>query len=409
MKIVQINSVCGQGSTGRIAVDIAIEVERRGHVCYIAYGHGNTDYQRSYKIGNRFEHLLHNILFSRLLGLQGYGSIVSTLKFVKWLKKIKPDIIHIHNLHANYINYRILFKYIISRKLPVIFTLHDCLNFTGKCTYFTANSCNKWKQECHKCPLYHKSGVPSIFFDWSRKMFRDKKMFYSRIERCKTIAVSKWLKEIAFESILNCNGHSVSYIYNWIDHRVFKPADKEEIERFYQKYDLPRDKRYLISVSQEWDMSATRTEDALAIAEKLPDDYYLILVGRMNRSFELPKNIIHIPYRSSQMELAIAYSLADVYVHLSIQDTFGLVIGEAMACGTIPVTYNSTACSETPSSFGIVVPPRDINAIINSLSLIESKKARRLEMIEFVKNTYDKTINIGQYIETYTEIVQNEI
>ena len=42
MKIVQINSVCGQGSTGRIAVDIAIEVERRGHVCYIAYGHGNT-------------------------------------------------------------------------------------------------------------------------------------------------------------------------------------------------------------------------------------------------------------------------------------------------------------------------------------------------------------------------------
>ncbi len=156
-------------------------------------------------------------------------------------------------------------------------------------------------------------------------------------------------------------------------------------------------------------MSATRTEDALAIAEKLPDDYYLILVGRMNRSFELPKNIIHIPYISSQMELAIAYSLADVYVHLSIQDTFGLVIGEAMACGTIPVTYNSTACSETPSSFGIVVPPRDINAIINSLSLIESKKARRLEMIEFVKNTYDKTINIGQYIETYTEIVQNEI
>ena len=130
---------------------------------------------------------------------------------------------------------------------------------------------------------------------------------------------------------------------------VFKPADKEEIERFYQKYDLPRDKRYLISVSQEWDMSATRTEDALAIAEKLPDDYYLILVGRMNRSFELPKNIIHIPYISSQMELAIAYSLADVYVHLSIQDTFGLVIGEAMACGTIPVTYNSTACSETPS------------------------------------------------------------
>ena len=126
MKIVQINAVCGHGSTGRIAVDIATEVESRGHVCYIAYGHGNTDYQHSY----------------------------------------------------------------ISRKLPVIFTLHDCLNFTGKCTNFTSVSCNKWKQECHKCPLYHNSGVPSIFFDWSRKMFRDKKMLYAQIERCKTIAVS---------------------------------------------------------------------------------------------------------------------------------------------------------------------------------------------------------------------------
>ena len=156
-------------------------------------------------------------------------------------------------------------------------------------------------------------------------------------------------------------------------------------------------------------MSEIRTQDALRIAEKLPEDYRIILVGRMRKPISLPSNIIHIPYISSQSELATVYSTAYAYIHLSIQDTFGLVIGEAMACGTIPITYDSTACGETPAGFGIVVAPRDTDAIINALPLIEQKRLHKLEMIEYVKITYDKKTNINKYIEEYQQLVTDEI
>ena len=42
MKVLQINTVCGKSSTGRIATDIADLLEQQGHECKIAYGRGDV-------------------------------------------------------------------------------------------------------------------------------------------------------------------------------------------------------------------------------------------------------------------------------------------------------------------------------------------------------------------------------
>lgn len=401
MKIVLINSVCGQGSTGRLVLDLAIEAEKCGHICYVAYAHGRTSYLHSYKIGTRIEHLFHNIFFTRILGLHGYGSIISTLRFIKWIDKISPDVVHIHNVHANYLNYNIFFSYLIKKKIKVIFTLHDCFNFTGKCTHFTIAKCNKWKSECGDCPIYRNTGVPSLFFDNSKKIYNEKRRLYQKINNMSVIAVSKWLKGEAEQSILGGYGHSIDYIYNWVDYSVFKPANKDQINALHLKYQLDESKKYLVSVSQEWNQKSTNYIDAISLSRKLPNDYKLLLVGRISRGTKIPEEIIHIPYISSKEELSILYSLAYAYIHFSIQDTFGLVIAEAMACGTIPITYNSTACAETPSEYGIVVPPRDIDSIVQSLPLIGLFLEKRTEMIEYVKLNFDKEINIRKYLSVY--------
>lgn len=405
MKIVQINSVCGVGSTGRIAVDIAEAAEKRGHTCYIAYGHGTTKYPHSYHIGNSIEHLFHNLFFTRILGLHGFGSIITTRLFTNWLDSIHPDIIHIHNIHANYINYRLLFEYIIKKQIPVVFTLHDCFNFTGKCTYYTSVKCSKYISGCAKCTNYRKTGAPSLFFDNSALIYKQKKSLYSRIESLDAIAVSKWLMHEAEKSILGGYGHRIRYIYNWIDSEKFKPASLEEKEEFYSKYHLSKDYKYLISVSQLWEKGSIRYNDAVTLAHKLPQGYKLLIVGGLGRKTVVDPLITHIKYTSSQSELAIAYSIAEAYVHFSVQDTFGLVIGEAMACGTIPITYNSTACAEVPGGFGIVVEPRDIDAIVKSLPLIEEKKKYSTEMIEYVKNNYDKKANTNKYVDVYEHLI----
>ncbi|MCR4614110.1 MAG: glycosyltransferase [Bacteroidaceae bacterium] len=407
MKILQINSVCDRGSTGRTTRELADVLLNEGHECYVAYGQGTSTYPFSFKIGGKYENHFHNLFYTRILGLHGYGTHCGTKRLIKWIEQNRPDIIHLRNLHANYLNYPMLFRCIIKNKIPVVFTLHDCFNFTGKCSHYTAKGCYKWQKECYNCPLIHTT-APSWFFDHSRKIFREKKSFYSNIPKMTVVAVSKWLMHEAEQSILAGNGHRITYIYNWIDYNKFHRSSDEQISLFYKKYKLSPEKKYLISVSQGWDKNSSRFRDAQALAKALPDNYKLILIGGTARGTEIPAPILHIPYIEGNEELSTAYSMADSYVHLSVEDTFGKVIAEAMCCGTVPITFDSTACGEIPGPYGIVVAPHDIDAIVKSLSHLDELKENKDEMLQYVRDNYDYHTNAAKYIDLYKELLINK-
>lgn len=406
MKILQINSVCDFGSTGRTTRELADYLEQQGHECYVAYGQGNTTYHRSFKIGGKWENHFHNAFYTRLLGLHGYGTRRGTKKLISWIDKIKPDIIHLRNLHANYLNFPALFDYIIKHKIPVVFTLHDCFNFTGKCSHYTAIGCYKWQVECHQCPLFNNTVAPSTFFDNSRRLFNEKKAFYSEMPRMTVVAVSQWLMHEAEKSILSGNGHKITYVYNWIDRNKFHAVTEEQLEAFCNKYHIDRSHKYLISVSQGWDKNASRFKDAVRLAEKLPQNYKLVLVGGKARGTIIPANVIHIPYISDMRELCAAYTLSEAYIHFSVEDTFGKVIAEAMSCGTIPIVFDSTACSEVPGPYGVVVAPHDVDAIVKALPILPKKKQKKEEMLKYVQDNYDYHTNIQKYITLYQELLK---
>lgn len=105
MKILQINSVCDKGSTGRTSRELADVLQSEGYECYVAYGYGTSTYKNSFKIAPYYENLFHNAVFTRLLGLHGNGTIRGTKRLIRWFEENKPDIIHLRNLHANYLNY----------------------------------------------------------------------------------------------------------------------------------------------------------------------------------------------------------------------------------------------------------------------------------------------------------------
>lgn len=404
MKILQINSVCDRGSTGRTTRELAEVLEQEGHECYVAYGHGTSTYRKSMKIGGKYENHFHNAFFTRLLGLHGYGTHAGTRKLIDWMETIAPDIVHLRNLHANYLNYPMLFEYLIKSRIPVVFTLHDCFNFTGKCSHYTAHKCYKWQSECHECPLIHTT-APSMFFDHSKKIFGEKRDFYARMPKMTVVAVSQWLMHEAEKSILAGNGHKVTYIYNWIDYSKFHRAGNDEIEAFMKKHSLDAGCKYLISVSQGWNKNASRYDDAKRLAAKLPDGYKLLLVGSAAKGTEIAPPIIHIPYIADTKELSAAYSMAEAYVHLSVEDTFGKVIAEAMSCGTVPVAFDSTACGEVAGPYGVVVPPHDVDAIIASLDKLDSLKERKDDIIGYVRENYDYQTNAHRYIELYRELL----
>ena len=152
LKILQINSVCGFGSTGRIVTDLYKVIEEQGHECVMAYGRGMVpEGFKTIKIGSNFDNYMH-VAKTRVLDKHGFGSTEATKKFVEEVRKYNPDIIHLHNIHGYYINIEILFNYLRESGKKVIWTLHDCRAFTGHCAYFDYVGCNKWKNECKECP-----------------------------------------------------------------------------------------------------------------------------------------------------------------------------------------------------------------------------------------------------------------
>ena len=106
MKVLQINSVCGIRSTGRICTDISDILYQSGFECRIAYGRETVPekYQRvSYRIGSDLNVYFDGIK-TRLLDNAGFNSKKATEKFIDWVKDYKPDVIHLHNIHGYYIN-----------------------------------------------------------------------------------------------------------------------------------------------------------------------------------------------------------------------------------------------------------------------------------------------------------------
>ena len=171
MRVLQINANFGFGSTGLIVKDISDQIEKEGSEAFCAYQKTNTPVNNGYQIGNKFDWKLH-ALFSRVFGRQGYYSYFSTKSFLKYIDKIKPDVIHLHNLHSNYININLLFKYIAKKDIPTVITFHDCWFFTGKCFHYVDVSCDRYKTGCGKCPK-KKAPPKSLFFDFSAQVLKD--------------------------------------------------------------------------------------------------------------------------------------------------------------------------------------------------------------------------------------------
>ena len=140
MKVVQING-SPSGSTGNIAKAIHKQLLSQGDESYVFYGIGRSSEKNFIRIGNYFSLHSHAVL-SRNLGKQGYFSVGATVKLIRQLKKINPDIVHLHNVHGSYVNLPMLFGYLKKSGVQVVLTLHDCWLFTGKCPHFTAVGCH---------------------------------------------------------------------------------------------------------------------------------------------------------------------------------------------------------------------------------------------------------------------------
>ncbi|MBR5891613.1 MAG: glycosyltransferase, partial [Bacteroidaceae bacterium] len=155
-KLLQINPVLrASTSTGRIMQEIGELAIAKGWESHIAYSKGRDGIKpcRSQLIplGDKLDVALHG-LATRLFDRHGLASSAATKQFIDRIDAIAPDVIHIHNLHGYFLNYRLLFDYLSQRNIPVVWTVHDCWLYTGHCFYYSSIGCDRWQNGCGCCP-----------------------------------------------------------------------------------------------------------------------------------------------------------------------------------------------------------------------------------------------------------------
>jgi alpha-1,6-mannosyltransferase len=101
----------------------------------------------------------------------------------------------------------------------------------------------------------------------------------------------------------------------------------------------------------------------LAAFAALGTPYHLVLAGP-RPDVALPANVTLLPFLHSSLELARILASVDGLVHAGDQETFGLVLLEAMACGRGIVAVDAGAIPEivTPDT-GVLVPAGDAHAM----------------------------------------------
>lgn len=385
MKILIINVVCGIRSTGRICTDLAEALTAQGHTVKIAYGREEVPekYQKyAVRIGFDFDVKLHG-LRSRLFDDTGFGSGKATEKFIEWVKKYDPDVIHLHNIHGYYINIGILFRYLAEAKKRVIWTLHDCWAFTGHCSYFTFVDCNKWKTGCSNCQ--QKTSYPASFFaDRSEENWKQKKQLFTSIEDMTLVTPSHWLAELVKQSFLS--EYPIKVIRNGIDTSVFKPTPSS----FREKHDL-QDKKIILGVASIWD-KRKGLDDFIRLSDMLDNTYKIVLVGLSQKQMKIiPDKILGITRTNSTKELAEIYTAADVFINPTYEDNYPTVNLEAQACGTPVITYDTGGSPES-------VPDENV---VSFKYLTDKLKKNNMTCMD--TDLFNMAVTLNEYLEIFSK------
>ncbi|HHW46607.1 MAG TPA: glycosyltransferase [Clostridiales bacterium] len=403
MKVLQINVLYRRGSTGKIVNDLNQMLKRNGYESYVCYGRGKAPKEQGvYKISSDFEAKLQ-ALFARFGALQYGGAYFATSKLLRLLKKIKPDIVHLHCINGYTVNIYRLMNFLKANGIPTILTLHAEFLYTGSCGY--AYECEKWKSGCGSCP-HLREATRSLFIDRTAKAWLLMKKTFENFD-VRIVSVSEWLDHRARQSPI-LKGKEFNVIYNGVETEIFKPKNAQALKL---KYNI-NDEKALLFVTPDYNDERKGGKYITELAKKLLGQKIKIFVIGFNGDYKnLPENIVAIRFTNNQEELSEFYSLADLTLLASKRETFSMVVAESLCCGTPVVGFKAGApeliALENTCEF---VEYGDVQALYNAVikNLNKKRSLSQLEQqkwLEEARKRYSKEAMFLQYDTIYKELV----
>ncbi len=270
-RVLLIDVNCKFSSTGKIVYNLFKGLKEDGREAAICYGRGDEILEDGiYKFGLDWETNIHAGL-ARITGYNGCFSPISTRRLIAYIEKFKPDVIHIHELHAYFVNIKPLLEYIKKKKIKVVWTFHCEYMYTGKCGY--AYDCKKYISGCENCPAI-KEYPKSMIFDKTKQMYLKKKQLLEDMD-IDIVTPSKWLADRVKLSFLK--DKNIQVIHNGIDIDIFHPMDTVDLK---QQLNISKDDKVVVAIAPDIMIERKGGKQVLQLAKQMSDQKIVfVLVG----------------------------------------------------------------------------------------------------------------------------------
>jgi putative colanic acid biosynthesis glycosyltransferase len=390
----QINE-CINLSTGKISQQIGEAAMKHGWDSWLTYSAREAvvpSKSKLIEVGTYFDTCLHYVN-QRLFDNEGLSSKKCTRKLIAKIDIIRPDIIQLHNIHDHWLNYQLLFDYLATLDIPIIWVQHDCWAFTGGCMYFDMLNCNKWKDGCKDCP-----DKRTILNNQSARNFNLKKEHLDKIKNLTFVTVSEWLADLLRDSAQK--DRPILTIHNGTDIKVFKPLE----------FPIANGGTYrILGVAAVWD-ARKGLNDFVKLRGMLPAEYEITLVGLTEKQIKtLPQGITGIDRISNVQELAKLYAEFDVFVNPTYSDNFPTTNIEALACGTPVITYKTGGSPEAVDwKAGLVVKQGDVGGLANSIMWLRENPKSQQDCRQRALALFDKDKCFEQYIDLFNKLLSKK-
>jgi len=205
-----------------------------------------------------------------------------------------------------------------------------------------------------------------------------RRMGYPRSARvAEAIIINSESLRSEIEHHLKVDPRKLKLIYEAVDHDLFKPGDAATARAQVARYGVI--KPFVLFVSSMWPYkncdgllrawALARSDLAdrqLAVVGAVRDEKYGALLHSLTADLGIADDVIFVGGIPLE-ETVRFYQAADVFAYPSFNETFGLPILEAMACGCPVVTSDTTAMPETAGGAAVLSDPCDPASIARAI------------------------------------------
>lgn len=398
MKILQVNNVYGEKSTGKITKELHEGLLQAGHDSLVVYGRGKT------MMGPGVIRLCPdwygkaNSLLARITGIAHGGCLLSTWRLQRIIFREKPDVVHLQCINEHFVNIYRLVDWLKRNSIKTVVSLHAEFMYTANCGY--AFDCDQWKSGCQNCPN-KKKAVKSWFFDRTGTAWRKMKNAFAGFEADSIICpVSPWTEARAKQSDIMKN-LPFRMVLNGINTRDIFFYDGSEKEN----------RKTVLNVSSFFSPERNHIKGGWYILQlaKRMSDVTFVVAGKAAEIPDLPRNLVLLGEIRDQKVLAEQYRRASMTLMVSRKETFSMPCAESLCCGTPVVGFKAGAPEQISlPEYSEFIEHGDLDGLESLVRRwLDRDDISAQEIAEAGECVYSAQTMIQNFIEIYGSVLWN--